>query len=200
MNKPSDNEGGKVIRLPKSAQRVPIDIARAARQEFKDWKRQFIAMINRGSEIEWWQDAAGNWGKRFILSPDLCETVYEVQIREKIRAEFDRAVRLCKEKGLINPSRQEIEKVAMTAMHQEFVLRTLKTMKAFFGDQAVALEGTKTPEGEEAPSADEEEVAAESIRQMREQLVRGDLKGQITTVEEKVKAELASRQDSDESR
>lgn len=186
-----DPEPSNVVQLPQNKRIIPRDVAKAVQKKFRQWKQTFIHMINRECQIEWQRAADGTFGYRFILSPELCKIVYEVQINERIRAQMDHAQKICKEKGVVMPTTQEIERIAFANLAQEFMAFTMQTMKKL---QQPAGDAEKKPKEEEVTPADDglsEEDAAEKIRQLRAQLVKGAQK--VDEAGDKIKAELDRR-------
>lgn len=194
MTAKSDDGNGKgnepqptnVVHLPKSATIIPKETAKKAQREFKRWKQTFVKMINRGCNIEWRRMADGSFGYKFILPSELCKIVYEIQVNERIRAQMEHAARHCKEKGIVMPSKQEIERIALANLQQEFMAITMRTMQQMQQPAADA-----EPKKDE-PTAEEEAEAQAKIQQLREQLVKGE--GAIDDATAKIKEELATRE------
>lgn len=178
-----------VVRLPKNATIIPKDITRKAKKEFRAWKETLIHMINRGCQIEWRRTPDGQFHHKFILAPTLCKIVYEVQIQERIYAQREHAARACKEKGIAMPTDQEIERIAIMSLQQEFMAHTVTTMQQL---QKPAADAHTAPTKEnKLVTAEEEQAATDKLKQMREQFVTG---GKIVDkASDKIKAELEKR-------
>lgn len=207
VKQPQAPKETEIIHLPKHADKgIPLNLARKVRKEFKEWKRQFINMINHDSQIEWYQDAAGQIAYRFILSANLCEVVYEIQIRERIRAQTEHALQKLREQGGTMPDTETIEKAALANLQQEFMAHSLATMRALFAEQklagkskadqaAIAAEAAKPTVEADEPTSEEEAEAASKLQQLRAELIQGDLAGKVETAEEHIKAELDRRKE-----
>jgi len=176
-----------VIQLPKKTRTIPREIAKAARDEFKAWKRTFMMMINQ-SQIEFYRDKTGAIKYTFVLSPELCKTVYEVQIKERVRAQKEMAIQKCREKGILMPTDSDIEKIALASLQQEFMAAALQTMKF---EKDSADQARDAAEAKEKADEDEEAQAAEELKEMRAKLVGGT--DQIESAEDRIKEELEKR-------
>lgn len=177
-----------VIQLPKRATIIPKPQAKKAQQDFKAWKRTFVRMLNKDSQIEWRRDAKGEFHYKFILSAELCKVVYEIQVNERIRAQLEQAKEICAKKGVVMPTQQEIERVAMANIQQEFMVSTMNTMKQLQQPTRDARPVEEAP----APTEDEEAAALAKIRDLRAQIVKGADKADATG--DRIRSELAKRQ------
>lgn len=176
-----------IIHLPKRATIIPKAKAKKARQDFKAWKSTFVRMLNKDSQISWMRDRKGEFHYKFILSPELCKIVYEVQVNERIRAQLEQAKEICAKKGVVMPTQQEIERIAMANIQQEFMVSTMQTMKQL----QQPTHDARPAEEAVAPTADEEAAAQAKIQELRAQIVKGADKADATG--DRIKAELEKR-------